>query len=111
MQISERVRLVGSGELGFLTSHPLDCNVFLLDGGHTGPTRQRAVRGSGRPAQHSVRGSLTDRLLLRMHRKRRAILAYLAQGAQIGAGFTTVRGSEEPCSPNRGLRDGPAGRR
>ena len=33
MQISERVRLVGSGELGFQTSHPLDCNVFLLDGG------------------------------------------------------------------------------
>jgi hydroxyacylglutathione hydrolase len=33
LQISERVRLVGSGELGFQTSHPLDCNVFLLDGG------------------------------------------------------------------------------
>ena len=33
MRISERVRMVGSGELGFLTSHPLDCNVFLLDGG------------------------------------------------------------------------------
>ncbi len=33
MQISERVRLVGSGGLGFQTSHPLDCNVFLLDGG------------------------------------------------------------------------------
>jgi hypothetical protein len=32
MQISERVRLVGSGELGFQTSHLLDCNVFLLDG-------------------------------------------------------------------------------
>ena len=37
MQISERVRLVGSGELGFQTSHPLDCNVFLLDGGTDAP--------------------------------------------------------------------------
>jgi glyoxylase-like metal-dependent hydrolase (beta-lactamase superfamily II) len=33
VQISERVRLVGSGKNGFQTSHPLDCNVFLLDGG------------------------------------------------------------------------------
>lgn len=33
MQISERVRLVGSGRMGFEASHPLDCNVFLLDGG------------------------------------------------------------------------------
>lgn len=33
MQISDRVRLVGSGRMGFGASHPLDCNVFLLDGG------------------------------------------------------------------------------
>ena len=33
MRISERVRLVGSGRMGFEASHPLDCNVFLLDGG------------------------------------------------------------------------------
>ena len=33
MRISERVRLVGGGEMGFQTSHRLDCNVFLLDGG------------------------------------------------------------------------------
>jgi hypothetical protein len=50
MQISERVRLVGSGELGFLTSHPLDCNVFLLDGGHTdtsdAPTRSSRIWAS-----------------------------------------------------------------
>jgi hypothetical protein len=42
MQISERVRLVGSGELGFQTSHPLDCNVFLLNGGtEHDPDRRR----------------------------------------------------------------------
>lgn len=33
MRISERVSLVGSGALGFQISDPLDCNVFILDGG------------------------------------------------------------------------------
>jgi hydroxyacylglutathione hydrolase len=33
LQISDRVRLVGSGRMGFGASHPLDCNVYLLDGG------------------------------------------------------------------------------
>ncbi len=33
MQISERVYLVGSGRLGMQMTDPLDCNVFLLDGG------------------------------------------------------------------------------
>ncbi len=33
MRISEKVSLVGSGQLGFQVSNPLDCNVFLLDGG------------------------------------------------------------------------------
>ena len=33
MRISERVSLVGSGQLGMRISHRLDCNVYLLNGG------------------------------------------------------------------------------
>jgi glyoxylase-like metal-dependent hydrolase (beta-lactamase superfamily II) len=33
MKISERVSLVGSGQLGMRISQRLDCNVYLLDGG------------------------------------------------------------------------------
>ncbi|MFD0716681.1 MBL fold metallo-hydrolase [Paenibacillus sp. GCM10027626] len=33
MQISEKVALVGSGMSGIAISHPLDCNIYLLDGG------------------------------------------------------------------------------
>lgn len=33
MIISDRVMLIGSGWTGANTSHPLDCNVYLVDGG------------------------------------------------------------------------------
>lgn len=33
MRITNRVVLAGSGMLGFHTSNPLDCNLYLLDGG------------------------------------------------------------------------------
>ncbi len=33
LQISDRVFLVGSGQIGFQMTHPLDCNVYLIDGG------------------------------------------------------------------------------
>lgn len=33
MRISERIYLVGSGKHGNLMTHPMDCNVYLLDGG------------------------------------------------------------------------------
>lgn len=34
MKIHENVYLVGSGEIGMQMSHPLDCNVYVLDGGN-----------------------------------------------------------------------------
>lgn len=34
MQIHENVYLVGSGEIGMQMSHPLDCNIYVLDGGN-----------------------------------------------------------------------------
>ena len=33
MQLTETVHLVGSGQNGFSLTHPLDCHVYLLDGG------------------------------------------------------------------------------
>ena len=33
MQLTENVHLVGSGQNGFSLTHPLDCHVYLLDGG------------------------------------------------------------------------------
>ena len=33
MQLTEHVHLVGSGQNGFSLTHPLDCHVYLLDGG------------------------------------------------------------------------------
>jgi len=33
MRITERVAIVGSGQLGMRMTHPLDCNVYLVDGG------------------------------------------------------------------------------
>jgi hydroxyacylglutathione hydrolase len=33
MKLSERVHLIGSGRLGFSLTDPLDCHVFLIDGG------------------------------------------------------------------------------
>ena len=33
MQLTETVHLVGSGNNGFNLTHPLDCHVYLLDGG------------------------------------------------------------------------------
>lgn len=34
MQLTETVHLVGSGQNGFSLTHPLDCHVYLLDGGN-----------------------------------------------------------------------------
>lgn len=33
MQLTDTVHLVGSGQNGFSLTHPLDCHVYLLDGG------------------------------------------------------------------------------
>ena len=33
MQLTEFVHLVGSGQSGFSLTDPLDCHVYLLDGG------------------------------------------------------------------------------
>lgn len=33
MKITERIHLVGSGRIGFDLTHPLDCHVYLLNGG------------------------------------------------------------------------------
>jgi hydroxyacylglutathione hydrolase len=33
LRITDRISLVGSGQLGFGLTNPLDCNVYLLDGG------------------------------------------------------------------------------
>lgn len=33
MKITERVHLVGSGRVGFNLTHPIDCHVYLLNGG------------------------------------------------------------------------------
>ena len=33
MQLTERIHLIGSGRGGLRISHPLDCNMFLVDGG------------------------------------------------------------------------------
>lgn len=33
MRLTERVHVVGGGELGFGISHPLDCHVYLINGG------------------------------------------------------------------------------
>lgn len=51
MRISGRVSLIGSREMGFLASHPLDCNVFLLDGS----TEHALIdAGSGAEPEHIV---------------------------------------------------------
>jgi len=33
MRITDRVAIVGSGQMGMRMTHPLDCNVYLIDGG------------------------------------------------------------------------------
>ena len=33
MKLSRRTHLIGSGLNGFSLSHPLDCHVYLVDGG------------------------------------------------------------------------------
>ena len=33
MKITERVHVVGSGRVGFNLTHPIDCHVYLLNGG------------------------------------------------------------------------------
>lgn len=33
MQLTDRIHLIASGDAGFSLTHPLDCNVYLVDGG------------------------------------------------------------------------------
>ena len=47
MKLSERTYLIGSGRNGFSLSDPLDCHVYLIDGGSELAVVDAAGRGAG----------------------------------------------------------------
>jgi hydroxyacylglutathione hydrolase len=94
MRISENVTLVGSGQLGFEISHPMDCNVFLLDGG----TEYALVdAGSGIEPERLVRN--IEQASISMEQVKYLLLTHVHGDHAAGASFFHNRfGMEVVCS-------------
>lgn len=94
MRISEKVSLVGSGQLGFQISNPMDCNVFLLDGG---AECALVDAGSGVEPERIVEN--VERCGVPMERVRHLLLTHVHGDHAAGAHFFQERfGLEVTCA-------------
>lgn len=82
MRLTENVYLVGSGQHGMQTSHLMDCNVFLVDGG----TECALIDGGGGVEPERIVANI-ERAGIGMARVKRLLLTHLHGDHAAGARF------------------------